>query len=499
MDSRAKDVENLLSNPKRALLTMSLPLLLALIVENLQTFIDGVWCSGLEAEAMSAISISHPIYGMIACIGTGIGVGVSAAAAKYIGKGDKDSAENIVAGSVRVVFAVSIAAAAAMWFLAEPIIVFCSGEEALGLSMEYTRPFLVCSFFLMMNAVWAGLLRSEGAARKSMMLSVIASLTNMVLDPILIYGLGLGVLGASLATCISFIAITAIAFWWYLSGRTYLSMRLRGYRFRRDPMKEVMAIAVPCIFEMLVQPLIGVPQNAIVYSCGGEEGFVAYTYAFRFIAIALIPTIAIGKSLIPVISAAIGQDDSKKIVDSCRLAYRYTLSMELVFMIAIFLSADLLVNAFMNSESMLPIHDEMALALRIYTLTCIFHTFRIVGTSILQASRHAVVASVLTLVREFMFLGTFAIAATVSMHAIYWACDLTNFAMMFLITGFAYHYLKKLVRDVDAHKGMHKEGGSAVRRPPADPPRPFTLSLMRSSISLDGILRTIMSSGTGSA
>ncbi len=461
MDNRTKDVDNLLSNPKRALLAMSLPLLCALIVENLQTFIDGIWCSGLEAEAMSAISISHPIYGMIACVGTGIGVGVSAAVAKYIGAEDKDSAENIVAGSIYVVILFSIVAATIMWFAAEPIIVFCSGDENLDLSMEYTRPFLVCSFFLMMNAVWAGLLRSEGAARKSMLLSVIASLLNMVLDPILIYGFNLGVLGASLATCFSFIAITAIAFWWYLSGKTYLAMNLRGYHFRKDPLKEVMIIAIPCIFEMLVQPLISVPQNAIVYSCGGEEGFVAYTYAFRFISIALIPTIAIGKSLIPVISAAIGQDDSKKIIESCKLTYKYTLSMEFVFMIVIFLSADILVNAFMNSESMLPIHDEMALALRIYTLTCVFHTFRIVGTSILQASRHAVVASVLTLTREFMFLGMFAVAATISLHAIYWACDLTNFIMMFVITGFASHYLKKLVRDVDAHKGMHKDETSA--------------------------------------
>ncbi len=462
MDNRTKDVDNLLSNPKRALLTMSLPLLCALIVENLQTFIDGVWCSGLEAEAMSAISMSHPIYGMIASVGTGIGVGVSAAVAKYIGANDKDSAENIVAGSIYVSFIVSIAAAAIMWVLAEPIVVFCSGEASVELCMEYTRPFLVCSFFLMMNAVWAGLLRSEGAARKSMLLSVIASILNMILDPILIYGLNLGVLGASLATCISFIAITAIAFWWYLSGRTYLRMNLRGYHFRKAPLFEVMIIAVPCIIEMLVQPLISVPQNAIVYGCGGEEGFVAYTYAFRFIGIALIPTIAIGKSLIPVISAAIGQDDSKKIMESCKLTYKYTLSMEFVFMIVIFLTADILVNAFMNSESMLAIHDEMALAVRIYTLTCIFHTFRIVGTSILQASRHAVIASVLTLTREFMFLGFFAIAATISMHAIYWACDLVNFIMMFVITGFAYHYLKKLARDVDAHMGMHKEKEAVI-------------------------------------
>ena len=450
MYDRTRDVENLLSNPRRALLSMSLPLLFALIVENLQTFVDGVWCSGLGSEAMSAISLAQPIYGMIAAVGTGIGIGVSAAIAKYIGAADKESADNVIVGTLLLVIVLSVISSIALWFAAEPLIIFCGGAESVELSMEYTRPFLFLSFFLMMNAVWAGMLRAEGAARRSMALSIIASLINIVLDPILIYGMDLGVLGASLATCISFITITAIAFWWYLSGRMYVSMKFKDYHYKRVTVMEVLIIGIPCIIEMILQPLISVPQNAVVYSCGGEEGFVAYIYAFRFIEIALIPAIAIGKSLIPIISAGIGQNDSKKIMESCKLTYKYTLTMEFFFLIFIFITADFLVNAFMNSESMATIHDEMTLALRIYSLTCIFHTCRIVGTSILQATRHAVVASVLTLCRELMFLGSFMIAATISMHAIYWACDLTNFIMMFIITIFAFHYLKKLVSDMNS-------------------------------------------------
>ena len=268
----------------------------------------------------------------------------------------------------------------------------------------------------------------------------------------MIYELGLGVVGASLATCISFVVVTIIAFWWYVSDRMYMSMKFKGHRFNKSILMEVCIIGVPCIVEMFVQPMISVPQNAVVYDCGGETGFVAYIYAFRFIDIALIPTIALGKSLIPIISAGLGQNDTKKILESCRLTYRYTLTLELIFMAFIFIFADDLVYAFMNSESMMTVHEEMTLALRIFTLTCVFHTFRIIGTSILQATRHAVVASVLTIGRELLFLGTFIVAATVSMHAIYWACDLTNFTMMFVITGFTIHYLRKLPGSQDIYK-----------------------------------------------
>ena len=62
---RARHVDNLLSDPRKALLSMSLPLLIAILVENLQTFIDGMWCSGLGTASLSAISISSCIYSMM--------------------------------------------------------------------------------------------------------------------------------------------------------------------------------------------------------------------------------------------------------------------------------------------------------------------------------------------------------------------------------------------------------------------------------------------------
>lgn len=455
MNHQSRDVETLLSNPKRALLTMSLPLLFALLVENLQSFVDGIWCSGLGSAAMSSISISTPIYGMIVAFGTGIGIGASAAIAKFIGADDKKSADSVVLTTLIIIVIIAILMSVGMWFAAEPIIRYCGGGENVPLCLEYCQPLIVMSFFLMMNAVWAGTLRAEGAAKISMMLSVIASVLNMVLDPIFIYVLDMGVFGAALATGFSYVTVTLIGFWWYLSGRSYVTLSVRNFTIQKVIVYEICIVGIPCGIEIFLAPLISVPQNALVYACGGEFGFVAYTYAFRFVAMALLPVIAISKSLIPVTSAAIGQLDTKKIVECCKITYKFTLKLEFCFMVFLFVSADILVQVFMNSESMAAIHDEMALALRIYTLTCIFHTFRIVGTSILQATRNAITASILTLIRELTFLVSFYFAGKISMTAIYWACDLTNFIMMFIITIFAIHAIKKMIRHIEeAHLNL---------------------------------------------
>lgn len=438
-------VGNLLSNPKRALISMSLPLMLAILVENLQTFIDGIWCSGLSADALSAISMTACIYSMIVAIGTGLSVGSSAAIARYIGSGQKGSAEKVIPTTIILILELSIVLSIVFWLLAEPIVRFIGGGDNMGMCLDYLHPYLLMSFFLMMNTAWTGMLRAEGASMVCMGLSVMASLINIVLDPVLIYTFDMGLTGAAWATCVSYIAVTVVSVWYYLSGRTFLSMRFRGYRPDSAVFNEIVVVGGPCALEMFAAPLLVIPQNAVVYGCGGTVGLVAYTYAFRFIDIALIPANAISKSLIPIISADIGQRRPDKIVEVVRMTYRITLAIGVFCCVFIFLTADYLVEVFMNSESMLEVRHDLVLALRIFTLTCVFHTCRLVGTAILQASRHAVQASVLTLIREFMFLGLFWVAGHFSMEAIYWSCDVTNFVMMFVITIFAYRALKQLV------------------------------------------------------
>ena len=121
---RARHVDNLLSDPRKALLSMSLPLLIAIFVENLQTFIDGMWCSGLGTAALSAISISSCIYSMIVAIGTGIAVGASAAIARHIGADEIDSAEKVIPTTFLIILVLSIATSAILYLVAEPIVSF---------------------------------------------------------------------------------------------------------------------------------------------------------------------------------------------------------------------------------------------------------------------------------------------------------------------------------------------------------------------------------------
>lgn len=262
MEGETADLRKMLDEPKSAILSMSLPLFVAFLISTVQLFVDSVWCSGLGPEASSAISVSGPVYWVIMDVGAGLGVGASTAIARALGAKDKARADSLASQMLAFTVLLTFAMMGAMALSARPILAFMSGGENVGLCTEYVVPYIFCCYALVMSGVIAGMLRAEGAARKSMALSVAASLINLVLDPVLIYGLGLGVLGASIATCASFAATASVGIWWYLAGRMYVRPSFKGFRFIRDQLWDIFAVGIPHTLELVIIPLMMMPQNA---------------------------------------------------------------------------------------------------------------------------------------------------------------------------------------------------------------------------------------------
>ncbi len=457
MHRNTNNLDNILSNPRKTLLSMSIPMFFAILMTQLQNFIDSVWCSGLGAAEVSAISISRPVYMLVTVVGIGYGIGASATVAKFLGANDRENAEK--AASITVVFTIGMAILSCiiMWFLLEPLVSFCGGGNNVDLCLLYSRPLLLCSVFLTMESIWVNLLRAEGAARVSMTLSILTSVFNMILDPLLIYVLGFGLAGASYATCLSFILITVLGFWWYGSGRTYIRLRFRRSDLDAGILKDISLVGIPATLEFMLSSLLIIPEQAIVVSCGGADGLVVYIIAFRFIELALIPSAAISKSLIPILSASMGQRDPGKMKECIKIAMTFNFKLQLVLGVAIFLLADILNLIYMNSDTMLPLYDELVLATRIYAVSTVLKGVYDIGLAVLQASRHAVYATVVSTVREFIFLFSYLVASFFSMTAIYVALDFTNLVSMIMVTLVVGYVMRMVFRDM----GMEKTGGTA--------------------------------------
>ncbi len=452
MNGKSEDVEALLSDPKKAMLHMAVPLFVTYLISRLQSFIDGIWCSGLGPDPLSAISISAPAYRIIVSIGIAIGVGASASIARHIGAGDKNSADRTASQALMLALAAAIAVIPVMYFAAGPIISMSGAGYNKDLAMDYVTPYILCSVPLVFNGLVVGLMRAEGAAKKSMMVSASASVINMALDPLMIYGLDMGITGAAWATCISYMITLAAGLAMYARGRMYISPSVKGFRFEPDLLRDMAVMTVPVALESLLSCLIIAPEQGLVASCGGAEGLVVYINSFTFVDLATIPSMALMSALIPVVSAQLGQNAPDKVKDSLRYSMKLVLATGVIMGAALFAFADQLVSLYTYSEEMALLHDEMAFALCIYSVVPILNGVMKLGTSMLQALRKAVVSTAIMFGRELMFILFFWFASGVSMTAIYWSLDAVNLIMMAVVLAVLFVVMREYLRK-NATKG----------------------------------------------
>jgi len=446
MASDSKDLERMLGSPKKALFHMAIPIFFSILVTTLQSFIDGVWCSGLGPDPLSAITISAPVHGIIASIGGAIGVGVSAAISRSLGAGNKQKADSLASQAIVLTVILSIAAIPIMYLAAEPIITVSGGGYNVGLSLAYVWPYIICSLPLMANGLILGLIRSEGAAKRSSALAIGAAVINMVLDPILIYALGMGVNGAAWATCISFIITSIIAVSWYWRGKLVVTPRFSGFRFQTPLLKEIGVVTAPMALETVLMNLLIAPEQAFVASCGGSDGLVVYVNAFRYVALVMIPANALASALIPVISAQIGQGAPDKVWTTSMYAIRSVFLIEAVMGAVLFIFADQLIGLYTYSPEMQPLHESMVLALRIYCVVPILNGIMRIGNAILQALRKAILSTIMMFFRELLFLTFYWIASKISMEAIFWSLDLTNLIAMSIVLTISISMLRDFMK-----------------------------------------------------
>jgi Na+-driven multidrug efflux pump len=198
-----KNIETLLGDPKKAIKSMVFAFFIAMAVIEINQFVDTFWVAGLGNITASAVATVVPIYGLMMCAGVGIGVGATASISYRIGQGDFVKANKLAVNSLILSIMCAILASVLIIIFSKPLICLMGAEDLYDDGFMYLLPLALMSPFLLCNSVLGGILRAEGAAKKSTIVQVSAAIFNMVLDPILIYGAGLGVFGAGLSTAVS--------------------------------------------------------------------------------------------------------------------------------------------------------------------------------------------------------------------------------------------------------------------------------------------------------
>ena len=404
MEQNTKGVDTLLGNPKKAIIAMSVPLIIAMIAQSANNLIDAVWVAGLGPDALAAVGFIFPLFFILIGFGNGIGIGASSAIARHIGRGDKEGVDSTATQSIVLTVIVSIAVMVFMLIFQRPLLDAMGAGQTLDLCVEYGTPVFASTVILLLNGLLSNLLRSEGAAKRAMATQILAAVINIILDPFFIYdyGLGLGMAGAAWATITAVtVSLIVISFWFFIKRDTYIKISIRYIRLEKETVSDILRVGIPASLEMIVMSLFSIVINYIIVQADqGTNGLAIFSSTWRIVQMLMIPNLAIGGAVVPVFGAAYGARRYDKIKEAYFYAIKVSSLIMVVLVVITLLTADYLVMLYAYSDDVAPLKDDMASCLRILCLFLPFMSWGFVAAGLFQSMGLGLYSFICTVIRN---------------------------------------------------------------------------------------------------
>jgi len=409
MEHRTEGVRILTGEPEKAIVRLSIPIMVSNLVFTLYNFADGVWVAGLGADSLSAIGLFMPLFFIFISLSMGLGIGAGSAISRKIGAKDKKAADNVAVHALVLssILGVSITS---VYFGLEPILAaFGAHGNVLVESLDYARIMVLGSIFLVFSNVSVGILNGEGNAKRAMYANVSGSILNIILDPIFIYILGFGISGAAIASVMSMVLSSmVIVYWMFYNSKTYVDVSLKDFRASLSIVFEILRVGIPSAFAMLAMSVSIIVLNLMIVRVGGTDGIAVFTSAWRVVHFGFIPLFGFAGAGTAVMGSAYGGRDFKKLERAYRYAISIVIKIELVLASTIVLSAPVTALAFTYSQDSVRIYDGLVSVMRILPIFLPFAPLGIITSSMFQGMGKGERSFLITLLRTIVLQISFA-------------------------------------------------------------------------------------------
>ncbi|WP_296879989.1 MATE family efflux transporter [uncultured Methanobrevibacter sp.] len=409
-NDNSKSVDIMLGNPKKALISMSIPLIISLLISSLYNLIDAAWVSGLGADALAGVGFFTPVFMILVGFGNGLGAGASFAISKYVGEDNKSKANNASVHSILINIILSIIITILLWVLLVPILNAMGVGQTISYATDYGNLIVLGSIFIIFSNALYGIYRGEGDSTRPMYAMMLSAILNMVLDPIFIYTLNLGVKGAAIATLISSIfVILVLCYWFYVKKDTYLNPVMSNFSYKKDIAMDIIKVGIPASIQLLNNAFFAAVFSALLAFLSSTDSVAVYSTGWRIVVIGTTPILAIGTALISVVAANYGAKNYKNI----QVAHRYAMKISIIigFVVAVLTNvfAGDIASVFASSGSSVRILGELTSFLSWIVIYYPTMGVGVASTYVFQGVGKGLTAMFQTIMRETGFTIFFAV------------------------------------------------------------------------------------------
>lgn len=387
------------------LLTLSMPIMFSMMVQALYNVVDSIFIARFSEKALSAVSLTFPMQTLMIAVGIGTCVGVNAFLSRTLGQKNIEKAQIIVQhGALLALFSYLMALIVGLFFTRRFFAIQTADAEIISYGVDYMSVCMMFSFSLFGQQLFEKLLQASGRSVFSMISQIIGAVINIVLDPLLIYGLAgfpaLGAKGAAIATVIGQSAgfVSAFAFHQYCNKSLRLSFS--GFRFDYAVVKEIYKIGLPAIVMQAIGSIANFLLNGILLTFSATitalYGICAKLQNFVF-----MPVYGLTSGMLPIMSYNFGAGQKERILKAQRYALLYMAIIVLTATAVIQLIPNQLLSLFGVSEEM---RGAGIPALRIISSSFMFEGVCLISQTSFQSVRRGLSSLLCSLVRQIVVL-----------------------------------------------------------------------------------------------
>jgi len=404
MDERSR----MLADEKigKLLFKLSLPATIGMLVQAFYNLVDTVFVGrayGAESiQAIGGIAVAFPIQMIGMAVSLAIGIGGASIISRRLGEREQKKAEKIFANLIFLsLFSSLLITGAGLIFIVPLLKIFGATDTILPYSLEYLGVILCGTVFFSLAMVTNAVARAEGNAKVAMNSMMMAGGLNIILDPLFIFGFGMGIKGAAIATVLAqAIGVLYIAHY-FLSGKSTLMFHPADLKPDSKIVKEVLAIGVSPFARNVSSSFMVIILNNLLAFYGGDIAIAVFGIINRLLMFTLMPMFGIIQGLQPIVGFNYGAKNFERVRETVKLAILTTTIMSIAGFLVLYLFPEQLFGIFSGDHQLIV---EGKYAVRIVVLATPLVGFQVVGGALYQALGKARPSLFLSMCRQVLFL-----------------------------------------------------------------------------------------------
>ena len=433
----------------KLLFNMSLPMMVSMLVQALYNIVDSIFVAKLSENALTAVSLAFPLQTLLIAVATGTGVGMNALLSKSLGEHDFKKANKIADNGIFLYVLSYIVFLILGFTVVKPFYASQIGSadvEIMELGIDYLSTVMILSFGVFGQIFFERLLTSTGRTIFSMTSQLCGAITNIILDPILIFGLlgapKMGVTGAALATVIGQCVAGIIACVCNHKFNHEVSLNIKGFRPDWTLIGHIYAIGIPSIIMQSIGSVMTYCMNRFLIEFSSTATAVFGVY-FKLQSFFFMPVFGLNNGITPIIAYNYGAKQRKRMIKTIKLSLIVAFCLTFIGFFSFEAIPQVLLGMFNASEDMLTIGVP---ALRIIGIHYLIAWFCIVIGTVFQALGKAVFSMIVSIMRQLVVLipAAYILAKLDGLHAVWWSFPIAE-VISLLVTLF---FFIKIYREI---------------------------------------------------